>query len=43
MQYLSAYLSQLTKLKVDARTVGGVRLESPYKPALPLAVLEGVE
>lgn len=43
MQYLSAYLARLTKLKVDARTVGGVRLESPYKPALLLAVLEGVE
>lgn len=43
MQYLPTYLSQLTKLKVDARTVGGVRLESPYKPALLLAVLEGVE
>jgi len=28
---------------VDARTVGGVRLESPYKPALLLAVSEGIE
>jgi putative restriction endonuclease len=42
MQYLSAYLAQLTKIKVDAHTVGGVRLESPYKPVLLLAVLEGV-
>jgi len=43
MNYLPAYLTRLTKLRVDARTVGGVRLESPYKPALLLAVLEGVE
>ena len=43
MTTLSYYLARLTKLKVDARTVGGVRLESPYKPALLLAVLEGVE
>jgi putative restriction endonuclease len=43
LQYLSAYLARLTKLKLDARTVGGVRLESPYKPALLLAVLEGIE
>ena len=43
MNYLPAYLARLTKLRVDARTVGGVRLESPYKPALLLAVLEGVE
>ena len=40
---LPSYLARLTKLRVDARTVGGVRLESPYKPALLLAVLEGVE
>lgn len=43
MNYLPAYLTRLTKLRVDARTVDGVRLESPYKPALLLAVLEGVE
>jgi putative restriction endonuclease len=43
MNYLLTYLARLTKLRVDARTVGGVRLESPYKPALLLAVLEGVE
>lgn len=43
MNYLPHYLARLTKLRVDARTVGGVRLESPYKPALLLAVLEGVE
>jgi putative restriction endonuclease len=43
MNYLPTYLARLTKLRVDARTVGGVRLESPYKPALLLAVLEGVE
>ena len=43
MNYLPAYLARLTKLRVDARTVGGVRLESPYKPALLLAMLEGVE
>lgn len=40
---LPPYLARLTKLRVDARTVGGVRLESPYKPALLLAVLEGIE
>ena len=43
MSYLPIYLARLTNLRVDARTVGGVRLESPYKPALLLAVLEGVE
>jgi putative restriction endonuclease len=41
--YLSQYLPKLTRLKVDVRTVEGVRLESPYKSALLLAVLEGVE
>jgi putative restriction endonuclease len=40
---LLPYLARLTKLKVDARTVAGVRLESPYKPALLLAVIEGIE
>ena len=43
MNHLPSYVVRLTKLKVDARTVGGVRLESPYKPALLLAVLEGIE
>lgn len=43
MQHLPAYLARLTKLRVDARTVGGMRLEAPYKPALLLAVLEGLE
>lgn len=43
MNYLLTYLARLTKLRVDARTVAGVRLESPYKPAILLAVLEGVE
>jgi len=43
VNYHSYYLGRLTKLKVDARTVGGARLQSPYKPALMLAVLEGVE
>ena len=43
MSSLTHYLAQVTKLKVDARTVAGVRLESPYKPALLLAVLEGIE
>lgn len=43
MNHLPSYLAKLTKLKVDARTVGGVRLESPYKPALLLAVLEGID
>lgn len=43
MNYLPSYLARLTKLRVNARTTGGVRLESPHKPALLLAVLEGVE
>ena len=43
MTTLLPYLAKITKLKVDARTVAGVRLESPYKPALLLAVLEGME
>lgn len=43
MNYLQHYLGRLTKLRVDVRTIEGVRLESPYKPALLLAVLEGVE
>ncbi|RZJ86856.1 MAG: hypothetical protein EOO60_12930, partial [Hymenobacter sp.] len=43
MDYLPHYLGRLTKLRVDARTLQGIRVESPYKPALLLAVLEGVE
>lgn len=43
LSYLPSYLARLTKLRVNARTSGGERLESPYKPALLLAVLEGVE
>jgi putative restriction endonuclease len=43
LNYLPPCLARLTKLRVDAHTVGGMRLESPYKPALLLAVLEGVE
>jgi putative restriction endonuclease len=43
VNYLAFYLSRLTNLQVAARTVGGARLEAPYKPALLLAVLEGVE
>lgn len=40
---LPSYLTRLTKLKVDAQTVASIRIESPYKPALLLAVLEGIE
>jgi putative restriction endonuclease len=43
MNYLPSYLTRLTKLRVDFQKVNGGRLESPYKPALLLAVLEGVE
>jgi putative restriction endonuclease len=43
VDYLSHYLCRLVKLRVDVRNIDGVRLESPYKPALLLAVLEGVE
>jgi putative restriction endonuclease len=43
MSSLPAYLVRLTKLQVAARTLGGVRVEAPYKPALLLAMLEGVE
>lgn len=43
MNHLLSYLPRLTKLKVDAHTVGGVRLESSCKPALLLAVLGGIE
>jgi putative restriction endonuclease len=43
MSSLSAYLIRLTRLQVAGRTLDGVRVEAPYKPALLLAVLEGVE
>ena len=43
MSSLPAYLVRLNKLQVAARTLDGVRVEAPYKPALLLAVLEGVE
>ena len=43
MSQLNAYLGRLTRLQVAARTVDGARVEAPYKPALLLAVLEGVE
>ena len=43
MSSLSAYVGRLTRLQVAARTLDGVRVEAPYKPALLLAVLEGVE
>ena len=43
MSLLTAYVGRLTKLQVAARTLNGVRVEAPYKPALLLAVLEGVE
>jgi len=43
MSQLNAYLGRLARLQVAARTVNGARVEAPYKPALLLAVLEGVE
>jgi putative restriction endonuclease len=43
MSLLTAYVGRLTRLQVAARTLDGVRVEAPYKPALLLAVLEGVE
>ncbi len=43
MNYLASYLTRLVKLRVDSEKVDGVKVESPYKPALLLAVLEGVE
>ncbi|MGI4871981.1 MAG: HNH endonuclease [Janthinobacterium lividum] len=43
MSPLTAYVVRLTRLQVAARTLDGVRVEAPYKPALLLAVLEGVE
>jgi putative restriction endonuclease len=43
MSLLTAYVVRLTRLQVAARTLDGVRVEAPYKPALLLAVLEGVE
>ncbi|WP_151087423.1 hypothetical protein [Hymenobacter baengnokdamensis] len=43
MDYLTSYRKRLVKLRVDSEKVDGAKLESPYKPALLLAVLEGVE
>jgi putative restriction endonuclease len=43
MSLLSTYVVRLTRLQVAAHTVDGARVEAPYKPALLLAVLEGVE
>lgn len=43
MNYLLHYLHKLTRLRVDTTYQEGVKIESPYKPALLLAVLEGVE
>ena len=43
MNHLPSYLARLTKLRVHTQSIGGVKLESPYKPALLLAVFEGVE
>lgn len=43
MTDLKRYTDKLTRLKVASCTVGGMKLEAPYKPALLLAVLEGVE
>ena len=43
MNYLIDYRARLNKLNVNAQSIGGVKLESPYKPALLLAVMEGIE
>lgn len=43
MHNLTYYLSKLTRLRVDTAYQEGMKLESPYKPALLLAVLEGIE
>jgi putative restriction endonuclease len=43
MDYLASYLLRLKKLRVDGEKVEGVKIESPYKPALLLAVIEGIE
>ncbi|MFD2717441.1 HNH endonuclease [Hymenobacter monticola] len=43
MNNLDYYLARLNKLRVDGERVDGVRIESPYKPALLLAVIEGIE
>lgn len=43
MNNLDSYLLRLKKLRVDGEKVDGVKIESPYKPALLLAVIEGIE
>lgn len=43
MNKLDSYLTRLRKLRVDSDKVEGVTIESPYKPALLLAVIEGIE
>jgi putative restriction endonuclease len=43
MNKLDYYLARLKKLRVDGEKVDGVKIESPYKPALLLAVIESVE
>ena len=43
MNNLDSYLARLKKLRVAGDKVEGVKNESPYKPALLLAVIEGIE
>ncbi|WP_165822191.1 HNH endonuclease [Hymenobacter edaphi] len=43
MTSLQHFIDRLTRLNVDSQLRAGVRVESPYKPALLLAVLDGVE
>ena len=43
MNSLDSYLLRLKKLRVDGDKVDGIKVESPYKPALLLAVIEGIE
>ncbi|WP_210514968.1 HNH endonuclease [Hymenobacter terricola] len=43
MNNLDSYLARLKKLRVAGDKVEGVKIESPYKPALLLAVIEGIE
>ncbi|MDU0369551.1 HNH endonuclease [Hymenobacter endophyticus] len=43
MTDLTRYTAKLTRLKLASSTIGGMKLEAPYKPALLLAVLEGIE
>jgi putative restriction endonuclease len=40
---LAAFVRRLTSLRVDSQRLDGVKVESPYKPALLLAVLDGIE